>query len=291
MTSNTSLSLQRSGLADGSALQSLRTEAAQDPKKAAREAARQFEAMFMQQMLKQMRETAQSDELTGGGEGGKLATEMLDGQYAQDLAGRPGSLTDVIARQLERQMSVQGSPIPSTARANRTPVELGSISRPVAIPQNAAAGFVQQHTQAAQAAEQRSGIPAEFMISQAALETGWGRKEILHADGSTSHNLFGIKAGPGWKGPVAEVMTTEYENGRAVKKVQAFRAYASYAESFQDYARLITNSPRYAPVVAAADDAAAFARGLQRAGYATDPAYADKLTGVINTTLRLQGGG
>ena len=150
------------------------------------------------------------------------------------------------------------------------------------------AGFVQQHTEAAQAAEQQTGIPAAFMVAQAAHETGWGRKEIRHADGSPSYNLFGIKAGGDWKGAVAEVTTTEYVNGKATKSVQKFRAYGSYAESFADYARLMKDSPRYAQTVARASDASAFARGLQKAGYATDPAYADKLTRVINTTLRLQ---
>jgi flagellar protein FlgJ len=153
------------------------------------------------------------------------------------------------------------------------------------------------------------------MVSQAALETGWGRKEIRHADGSPSFNLFGIKAGASWKGPVAEVTTTEYVNGKAQKVVAKFRAYGSYAESFSDYARLMKDSPRYRAAVGAAQGASAgatsvngaassaassktaatasgtavaFANGLQKAGYATDPAYADKLSRVINTTLRLQ---
>ena len=125
------------------------------------------------------------------------------------------------------------------------------------------------------------------MVAQAAHESGWGRREINHADGSPSYNLFGIKAGAGWRGPVAEVATTEYVGGVARKVTAKFRAYASYAESFADYARLMTSSPRYQGVLAA-DSANEFAQGLQRAGYATDPAYADKLTRVINTTLRLQ---
>ena len=128
---------------------------------------------------------------------------------------------------------------------------------------------MQQHTEAARAAEKATGIPAAFMISQSALETGWGRKEIRHADGSPSFNLFGIKAGPNWKGPVAEITTTEYINGRAQKVTAKFRAYGSYAESFNDYARLMKESPRYAQVVQNAASAQGFAQGLQRAGYAT----------------------
>ena len=169
---------------------------------------------------------------------------------------------------------------------------------PTHIPQRGAAGFVQQHSGAARQAEAATGIPAAFMVAQAAHETGWGRKEIRHADGAPAFNLFGIKAGAGWRGPVAEVTTTEFVDGTPRKKVEKFRAYGSYAESFADYARLMKDSPRYRGVVArvaelaAADQgpqaAAGFAQGLQGAGYATDPAYADKLGRIINTTLRLQ---
>jgi flagellar protein FlgJ len=126
------------------------------------------------------------------------------------------------------------------------------------------------------------------MVSQAALETGWGKKEIRNADGSSAHNLFGIKAGASWKGATTDVVTTEYSHGVAHKVVQKFRAYASAAESFADYARLMKDSPRYAAVVNAGADAKGFAQGLQKAGYATDPAYAEKLSRVINTTLRMQ---
>lgn len=133
----------------------------------------------------------------------------------------------------------------------------------------------------AEAASAATGIPAKFMLAQAALETGWGRRDIRHADGSTSHNLFGVKAGKGWHGPVAEVMTTEYVDGIAQRRVEKFRAYGSYAEAFADYARLLTQSPRYRHVLTSGTDAAGFAQGLQRAGYATDQLYADKLRRVI----------
>ncbi len=135
-----------------------------------------------------------------------------------------------------------------------------------------------EHAQAASAA---TGIPARFMLAQAALESGWGRREIRQPDGSSSHNVFGIKAGSQWKGKTVEVTTTEYVNGVPEKKLQRFRAYDSYAEAFRDYASMLTGSPRYAPVVASAANANDFARGLQKAGYATDPHYADKLIGVI----------
>jgi flagellar protein FlgJ len=107
-------------------------------------------------------------------------------------------------------------------------------------------------------------------------------------DGSPSHNLFGIKATADWKGKVAEVTTTEYIGGVARRVTAKFRAYESYEAAFKDHARLLSQSPRYSQTVAQADTAQGYARGLQKAGYATDPAYADKLTRVINTTLRLQ---
>lgn len=194
----------------------------------------------------------------------------------------------MIARQLERQMGMNPGPIPKYESANRTPVNPLKPNAEVKIPQQSALGFVQQHQAAAKQAEATSGIPASFMIAQAAHETGWGRKEIRHTDGTSAHNLFGIKAGANWSGPTADVVTTEYVNGQPRKMVQKFRAYSSYAESFADYANLMKSSPRYAQVVKAGENAHGFAQGLQRAGYATDPAYADKLSRVINTTLRLQ---
>lgn len=272
---------------DNQALQGLQAKAARDPRGAVREAARQFETLFMNELMKSMRATTLASPSEGQGE---MAAGMLDQQFASQLAGMPGGLSDAIARQLERQMGLAPGPIPATGTANNTVAPLGS--QPTRIPQKGAAGFVEQHGAAARAAERTTGIPATFMVSQAALETGWGRKEIRHADGTPSYNLFGIKAGADWRGPTADVTTTEYVNGKAVKVTARFRAYASYAESFADYARLMKDSPRYQQVLAGAsqgrDAASGFAQGLQRAGYATDPAYADKLTRVINTTLRLQ---
>ena len=306
----------QNGLAyDTRSLDALRARAAVDPKAAVKEAAKQFETLFMNELMKSMRSTTlQTGMLENAGSG--MGTEMLDTQFASQMSGRPGGLSDAIMKQLERQMGLSPGPIPVTGSANNSvnnlansaALALTATPQPTHIPQTGALGFVQQHSGAAQEAEAATGIPAAFMVSQAALETGWGRKEIRHGDGQPSYNLFGIKAGGTWKGPVAEVTTTEYINGKAQKLVAKFRAYGSYAESFADYARLMKDSPRYqaavggargvgsgertgrsvAQVDRAAGNAAAFAQGLQKAGYATDPAYADKLTRVINTTLRLQ---
>jgi flagellar protein FlgJ len=268
-------------------LESLRIKAQQDPKSAVREAAKQFETLFTQQLLKQMRDSSMNSDMMEN-EGTKMGTEMLDSQWATKMAGLPGGLSDIIAKQLERQMGMTQGITAKPATANPMPADPLHPDAPVAIPQKSAASFIQAHTDAAAAAEKATGIPAKFMIAQAAHETGWGRKEIKNADGSTSFNLFGIKAGPNWKGATTDVTTTEFIGGKAHKVTQTFRAYASYADSFADYASTMKNSPRYAAVVAAGNDASGFAKGLQKAGYATDPSYATKLAKMIHMTERVQ---
>ena len=148
--------------------------------------------------------------------------------------------------------------------------------------------FVQHHSQAAERVAQQSGIPASFMLGQAGHETGWGKSEIKTAQGGNSFNLFGIKAGKGWSGKVAEITTTEYVNGAMRKVTAKFRAYSSYEDSFRDYARLINESPRYEQARSQTASAGAYAAALQKAGYATDPEYARKLSGAINSALRAQ---
>ena len=273
------------GLAsDARSIDALKARAAADPKAAIKDAAKQFEALFMQALMKSMRQATLSSGMLDNA-GTELGTEMLDTQFATKMTGLPGGLGDVIARQLERQM---GSGVAGPADAAAVPLEAAKIP-------TQQAAFVRQHDAAAQAVAAQSGIPAAFMLGQAAHESGWGRHEIRNADGSSSHNLFGIKADAGWKGGVTEVATTEFVDGVPRKTVAKFRAYVNYEASFRDYARLIRDNPRYqqayGQAVAHAASAAGgveYAQGLQRAGYATDPAYADKLGRVINTTLRLQ---
>ena len=269
----------------------LRARAAADPKSTIKAAAKQFEAMFMQQLMKSMRESTMASGMLDNA-GTQMGTEMLDTQFANQISGLPGGLGDVIARQIERQMSgIMPTPGPATAAA------AVPVASAAGAPARSGAGasvrpsqeeFLRMHQSSASAAEAQTGIPATFMVAQAAHESGWGKHEIRNADGSSSFNLFGIKAGSSWKGKVAQVATTEVLNGQPHKVIAKFRAYASYEESFKDYAQLMKDNPRYANVVSASNSAQGFAQGLQRAGYATDPAYADKLTRVINTTLRMQ---
>jgi flagellar rod assembly protein/muramidase FlgJ len=181
---------------------------------------------------------------------------------------------------------------PNTAWAGRGANPTAPASRVAAASDGPAStgakAFLAQHAQAARQAQASSGIPATFMVAQAALETGWGKHEIRFDDGRTSHNLFGIRAGANWKGPVAEIWTTEFINGAAQKVRGQFRAYGSYQESFNDYARLISQSPRYANAMRNLGDPQAFASALQQAGYATAPNYAQVLSSVIQTTQRMQ---
>ncbi|HCY17553.1 MAG: flagellar rod assembly protein/muramidase FlgJ [Curvibacter sp. GWA2_64_110] len=271
--------------ADARSLNSLKLQAGQNTPAAIKEAAKQFESLFMRELIKSMREATMKSGMLESAQG-DLGTDLLDQQLAVQMSGRPGGLSDIIAQQLSRQMGVgdaQGGARPANRQAIQPAAGVGN-----ATPTVSQTSFVQRFNGVAAKVEQSSGIPASFMIGQAGHETGWGRHEIKNTDGSTSFNLFGIKAGAGWKGKVAEVTTTEYVNGVPQKTVAKFRAYNSYEESFRDYARLISDSPRYAQVRQQTGSVQAYASGLQRAGYATDPDYANKLSRAINTTLRLQ---
>lgn len=263
-------------------LTALRAAAHQQTPQATQQAAKQFEAVFTQMMVKSMRDATMSGGLLGSDQE-KMFNGMLDDQLAQQLASNKGiGLADLMLKQLAKT----GTTLPPAAMGRTQPLagRAYNAADAIGVADNApaAAGeFVDRMATAAQNASANSGIPARFMLSQAALESGWGKREIRRADGSTSHNVFGIKAGKNWNGPTVEVATTEYVNGQPRKVMAKFRAYGSYDEAFADYAKLISNNPRYSSVVASANDAASFANNLQRAGYATDPQYASKLMKVM----------
>ena len=239
-------------------------------------------------------------------------TTMLDQQMSQKLAKRGIGLADVLVRQLTAQQSgaalakemqsgalgIGGAP---GSNASRLKLDTDSMSTDRAAGASGIKGTARSSTDsgkpahvrafqdkladAAEEAEQATGVPAKFMMGQAALETGWGKRVIRNSDGSSSNNLFGIKAGPGWKGKVATAVTTEYVNGKPHTRVEKFRSYASHADAFKDYAKMLSNNPRYEKVLQHGGDAATFAHGLQRAGYATDPQYAAKLSRIIKHSL------
>jgi peptidoglycan hydrolase FlgJ len=262
---------------DSQSLNNLRLQAKQSPDQALKVAAQQFETVFLNMMLKSMRDATPQDGVFDS-EQTKMFTGMLDQQLAQSMASSRGvGLADIMVKQLSRNLQYL---VPS-AESRVPAAEHSALST-----QNSLLGiqqsFVDKFKAPAQAASRATGIPAHHILGQAALESGWGKREIKMPDGSDSHNLFGVKAGKDWNGKVAEVTTTEYHNGVASKQVERFRAYGSYAESFQDYANLLSDNPRFSGVLGQTDSKV-FAQGMQQAGYATDPHYADKLAGVIGS--------
>ena len=231
------------GLAyDGRSLDALRHASPQD-REAIRQVAQQFEALFMRQLLKGMRDAVPKSGMFDGA-GSDTFTSMLDTQL-------------------------------STMAAGQGLAALGPVQ----------AAFVQKMWPHALKAQQQTGLPAAWVVGQAALESGWGQRDIRDAQGNPSHNLFGIKAGKGWTGRTVAAMTTEYVDGVARKSVELFRRYESYAEAFADWAALMAANPRYRQVVQAGS-AREFAEGLEKGGYATDPAYGTKLKQTIGSLLR-----
>lgn len=273
---------------DSRSLNDLKYQAGLNNPAATKEAAKQFESLFMREMIKSMREATMKSGLLDSAQG-NLANDLMDQQLSVQMSGQPGGLSEAISRQLAQQL--MGGDVnlvsPSTLSLAR-PAASSAAAKPMGPAPKGRDDFVQYHTNAAERVALESGIPSTFMLGQAGHETGWGKSEIKNADGSNSFNLFGIKAGRGWTGKVAEITTTEYENGVARKVVAKFRAYDSYEDSFRDYARLINDNPRYEKARANTGSAVAYATELQKAGYATDPAYARKLGGAIQSALRAQ---
>ncbi len=332
------------GLAlDARALESLRQSAEVDPEGSIRKAAGQFEALFMQQLLKSMRAAIPKSGMFDG-PGSEMYVGMLDSQLTQSMAGTAGGLADLIAKQMSRHLGIQRSEEGAREATNRadpataaglvgpaTPADAGHPLQGTAAAAGAGAtaagatgqsdadakaiaaaygrnrledagelqaslarrlgpaqaAFVEDMWPHALAAQEKTGLPAAFVVGQAALESGWGRRDIRDADGNASHNLFGIKATGGWQGKTVAVLTTEYVDGKPRKVVEQFRKYDSFAEAFTDWSRLMTRSARYADVLKAGN-AAEFARGLEDAGYATDPRYSEKLERTINQALRFK---
>ena len=314
---------------DVNSLSALKRQVKDGDPKALKAAAQQFEALFLQMVLKSMRDATPREGLFDSDQS-RMYESLLDQQMAQVLGSKSGGtgLAAMIERQLMRQnpepQAFEGPlPLSSPAASFRfgggrmipLPRDMLEAPRPLHDPQPGAAPalrttplsslaadpaltgdgpsssaavreFVSRLRPAAAEASRATGIPAHFMVAHAALETGWGKSEPRRADGSPSFNVFGIKAGRNWQGPVVEVATTEYVDGVAQKQLERFRAYGSYAEAFRDYSSLLSGNPRYAGVLGA-QDATGFAQALQRAGYATDPLYAEKLERIIGgTTLR-----
>jgi flagellar protein FlgJ len=283
---------------DGADVTALRRSGKADSPEALRAAAQQFEGLFMNMMMKSMRDATPQDGPFDSQQS-RMYTSMLDQKISDNFSKRGMGLADALMRQLSnnaagptlpgQEAGAAAAPVKQTGLSatppdGATPLEISSARSYPARPDHVQA-FQDKLAAHANEASRSTGIPAKFMLGQAALETGWGKREIRGADGSASHNLFGIKATGNWTGKTVEVATTEYVNGVAQKKMEKFRAYDSYADSFRDYASMLKNNPRYQNVIASGKDASAFAQGLQAAGYATDPNYAAKLSRIIKQSL------
>lgn len=290
---------------DPRGLDGLRREARVDQRspETLRSVAQQFESLFAQMLLKSMRAASFGDDLMGS-EQGEFYRDMFDQQMSVELSqGRGLGLADMLVRQLS---GVQGAPTRPAATAEpATASATYPATAPAATATGATAGaesaavtgfrpgsredFVRQLWPHAEAAGRSLGVDPATIVSHAALETGWGKSLPRQADGQTSFNLFGIKAGRGWGGASTQSGTLEYAAGVARRVVEPFRAYGSLGAAVTDYARLLSGNARYAAALNTGADVGAFAQALQRAGYATDPGYAGKLASVAAQVHRLLG--
>lgn len=282
-------------------------------------ASKQFEALFLGMVLKTMREASQSttqNELTGSDQQ-KTLNEFLDQQLAQKVAskGKGVGLANMIAKQIDKMNNptnlgktpdgndpvsalagtmalIQSQPKISKNKPINPYAGLASLNKNPNVSSNEftknAGDFVNKMWNHASNVASSLGVPAHFLVAQAALETGWGKRQLVGVDGRNSHNLFGIKADSKWKGDYVEATTTEWFGGTSHKMVQRFRSYASYEDSFRDYANFLKVNPRYKGLFNnGVLDEQAFASTLQRSGYATDPGYANKLVKIMqSSTMR-----
>ncbi len=260
--------------------------------------AQQIDAMFLQMMLKSMRDAGAEVGESDSNEMG-MYQDMFDKQIALNLSQHQGL---GLGAQLTRQLAAAAGAAPASAAPAAPPTtsglttgalpgsspavdtEAGGAQSAEAVTANSAGEFVNEVFPAIQRAAQTLGVSPLAMLAQAALETGWGRRMARTADGASSLNLFGIKADDGWTGPRVAAETVEFSGGVATQRRTAFRAYGSVEESVNDFARLLSSSPRYREALARGSDTQAYVQGIGRSGYATDPAYANKLNDILNSS-------
>ncbi len=279
----------------------------QDDQQTMRQVAAQFESLFVNMMLKSMRQ-ANLGEGIFDSEQSKMYQDMADQQLASDLSSRGGlGLQDVIMRQLGGNAISSDQTInpgqaysidtviirPALgAKVNERIIEQIKEAKPqYSEPMKSVEGqmrfdspqdFVEKLWPYAEQAAEKIGVAAEVILSQAALETGWGQHVLSNAKGETSFNLFNIKADPSWTGDFTTKNALEYRNGKALHEESRFRAYDSYQQSFDDYVQFLQTQPRYREALQHAGDPEAFVEHLHKAGYATDPQYSDKIKRIMN---------
>jgi len=292
--------------ANGVTLNSLKKGANEQSPAAIRQVAKQFEALFVQMMLKSMRDTVPEDSLFGS-KAGKMYQDMYDKQLSMNISNGKGiGLASTIERQLggtpEHELSDKNI---ATYLSNPKPVDVVPASnvtlfklqkaiqsdvqkspianeKPAALWESAKE-FINDILPYAQRAANVLGVGADVLVAQSALETGWGKYTPKHADGSNSFNLFGIKADARWQGEKIEITTREYRHGVMQQEQAKFRSYESAAQAFEDYTHFILDNPRYQQALERGYDSKAYAQELQKAGYATDPNYAKKIDRIRNS--------
>lgn len=302
---------------DFNGLAALKTQARKESPEALKETAKQFEAIFLNSVLKSMREAKLADGIMDNDQS-QFYRDMYDQQLAVHLSGSPGvGLADLIVKQLSHEerdpnekleledylnrssaslkplsgqrQAVDGPVKPKAAasdpvdesRAVDEPVEIdSSLKNEPALPITSAQAFVEQLQPYAEQAAKELGVEPRVIMAQAALETGWGRSLIKDGNGGSSFNVFNIKADKSWQGKQAQVSTLEFEEGVAKKVNAGFRSYSSFQQSFQDYVSFIKTNPRYQNALKQVGNAERYMHELQRAGYATDPNYADKVMSI-----------
>ena len=292
-------------ITDFSQFASLRVAADNNDPEVLREVAGQFEALFIQTMLKNMREASLGDPLLGDSNQHEMYESMLDQQLSLEMSsGRGLGLADMLVRQLGGEdAAARVAPTTGHRLPESSPVAGSGFSLTESIPAKTyrlpksspvgsmvplptwhdAKSFAIDVWPHAERAAARLDVAPEAIVAQAALETGWGAHVPQRGDGSSSYNLFGIKAGRGWSGESVSKPTLEFVGGAARPEVAEFRAYDDVSANFDDYSDMLTANPRYESVGGHGDDIAGFAKALQTAGYATDPAYAEKLKAVADS--------
>jgi flagellar protein FlgJ len=255
---------------DISGLNAIKAVGREDAAAGMKKVAKQFESLFINMMLKTMRESNKvfsegnylsSNEL-------EIHQQNFDNQMSLHLSSGKGiGLADNLYKQLMNQYDIK----PNESLA---PVVKMNIDTP--------ADYIKQVLPHAKQAAKELGVAPEFLVAQSALESGWGKRIAEDSRGASSHNLFGIKAGGAWTGPVATAKTLEFNNGVARQETANFRKYDSFEDSFNDYVAFLKSNPRYQDAIDNASDPSQFGRALQDAGYATDPDYAEKIQSVMN---------
>jgi flagellar protein FlgJ len=297
---------------DFQGLAKLRTQAVRDSGAALNEVTQQFEAYFLQQLLKNARAASFGDGLLKSDQE-RFFQGLFDQQLALTIAGDNGlGLAKVLREQIHNRYQLgknqadesethgllppvrshkapvppmsKTAPVTSTAATQATePRVAAEVDKPFTSPED----FVQRLLPVARVVASELGVDPRVLVAQAALETGWGKAVIHRSDGSSSHNLFGIKADSRWSGDTVHASTLEFEGGVMTRKREPFRAYASYAESFSDYLTFLRENPRYGKVLDQTGDSRGFVEALHQAGYATDPEYAGKILAILRgETLR-----